>query len=154
MEKSTQINFDEEFAKPEIRRIMKQGTKKYYNLSEDERHQCGCIALMMAIKRFKPEKSTFPNYLKRYVKWECLNYITQNASNPDILSINENTPVSYSQEWFEVKQDLTQDEERLLVQKFIENKTLRELGAEYGVSITSIMNRINKIKKNIVNRSK
>ena len=128
--------------------IMKKASEKFLKyMDEDEIRTCQLNALWNSMKNYKP-KSKFTTYLYNYVKYECLNYMTF-LEKSDITNWEMNKPANIKIDDINDLISILADKEleEIMVKRFVENKTLKEIGDEYNTSYETIRKKLKKSMK-------
>lgn len=107
------------------------------DVDESTLEACGDIGLWKCLKSHDPTKGNkFTSSLYRYVTWECLNALSEHRK----MLTNFDADKCYYENSFDVVvfndilDSLSQKEKRVLLSRFLEKKTLREIGEEEGCS--------------------
>jgi DNA-directed RNA polymerase specialized sigma subunit len=123
--------------------IEKVASKYAMYIPLNELQRCKMIGLWEAMRTFQENRGTkFTTHLANRVKWECLNAISEiiKENNQNISTL----PSGVADQPLQLP-ELDEDSQVLLCQRFVENKTLRELGAIFNCSHETIRRKIKKI---------
>jgi RNA polymerase sigma factor (sigma-70 family) len=158
-------NFDELRINKEIQKIGYKATAKFRKqLSKEEIDSCFLLALWKACKKYNPnydpEKiASFYTFLYKGVLFECMKLCKSNASFKENINkiktgknINKIKSFYYEKEFENINTKdlgLEPKDSKLLIDRYWNNKTLKEISNENGVSPQAIKKRINKILKKI-----
>lgn len=153
-------NFDTLLNDQQIQKIGYKAALKFKKqLSKEELDQCFAIALWKACEKyelnFKGNKASFSTYFYKGVLFECMKALKKYTSYKEHiekikLSKNFNKIVgSYTEEKFaeiDAKDwGLNKKDSELLIEKFWNKKTFKEIGKEQNVSAQATEKRIKKI---------
>lgn len=146
----------------EIQNIGYKAAMNFKNqLNKEEIDSCFLIALWQACKYYNPDYdpkkiASFYTFLYKGVIFECMKLCKANSSyKKNINKIKNTVPEKikghYTEKFFKDLSardfGLTPKETKILIQRFWENKTLREISEEDNVSPQAIKKRITKILK-------
>lgn len=125
-------------------------------LSSDIIESCCNYALLVCLQKHDNSyKRKFTTSLYMFVKWYCQQALNKENKhvNVKIKPVNPNIPLkdhlSAKQEVFNILNLLPENEKRLLTSRFLEGKTLIEIGEEYGYTKQKARSVINKLLKKI-----
>lgn len=143
-------SFEELLNDDQIKKITHKASIKFANsLSKDEIYTCIINALWKATIKHNPELgSKFTTYLYKGVIMECLSQVKFNKNN--FLSFHNNIQDKKSSDMSLDILDQIElcDNPDIIIDKFINNKSIKEMAAERGVSGETIRLKIHKnIKK-------
>lgn len=135
---------------PNIIALAKSVTNRYKNsLNEDEIRSCILGALSRSISNFNPDKnSKFTTYLHKGLKIECLTQIKKNKPllkfSPKALSkIDEKSETQMM--IIEVMDEINRLKDgHLVVDKYLNNYTCKEIGDKNGLHAESVRVKIKK----------
>lgn len=160
-----QYNFEELVNNAEVQKIGYKAALKFKKqLSKEEIDSCFMLALWKACDKYNPEYdsskiASFFTFFYRGVLFECMKLCKSNSSfNNNLSKIKSSKNInkiknSYKEMGFVdfETQDfgLNQKDSNVLIDRFWNNKTLKELAIENNISPQSMKKRINKILKNI-----
>lgn len=151
---------DEEMKKAlennEYQKIMNKASKQYSKyMNADELKTCQMNALWNSMRNFQP-KSKFTTYLYNYVRYECLNHLSfikqESFTNWNI----ENKTFDKKDEFYDCINCIKDEKIKKIIEKrFVEQKTLKEMEADFGISHEAIRQKIKKgleiIKEYLIN---
>lgn len=158
------MDFEKAIECAENQEVMRIASQRF-KIPKEDKNQCKMLGLWDAIKLYD-EKSGVPFklFLSLRVKFRCLHYKNENYSSPlfdyKYAKYGSNkmlTNVSEKKIYFKkiTKKDsnesrvrdillsLDKDEQDLITKRFIENRTLEDIGKEYCLSYETIRKRIN-----------
>lgn len=158
-------NFDDLINNKEIQKIGYKAAGKFKKqLSKEEIDECFMIALWKACKKYNPDYdpekiASFHTFFYKGVLFECMKLCKLNSGyNNNINKIKTGKNISKIKNFyydinfsdFEAKDfGLNESESNMLVQRFWENKTLKEISEQHNVSPQAIKKRIGKILNKI-----
>lgn len=139
--------------------IMNAASKSYIKKMGYERvRDAKNIALWESLRDFEPDKGmVFTTFLYQRVKWACAkewksfkNEKRQEAATASFQAMKDEqlsivlakTPTNIT----DLLLSLTESEYKLIYRRYIENKTLKEIGEEEGVTLQAIQQRIDRIR--------
>ena len=146
----TDEEFEEALRNKDNIRIIKSVTKKYSGqLSEDTQKSCGLHGLWRCIKNHDDSYGRkFTTSLFMHVDWECKRELCAQNRKP-LLSLGESDGQIESpppnKDVSEILDSLTENQKKIMHQRFFENKTLEEIGKSEGYSKEAARQNINKI---------
>ena len=143
----------------------KAANKFKKQLSKEEIDSCFLIALWRACEKYNPNYdpskiASFYTFLYKGVYFECMKLCQVNAAyKKNINKIKNNHSHKIKHGYKDISfatidaQDfgLNQSESQILIKRFWERKTLKELSIENNISLQAIKKRIKKILKKIQN---
>lgn len=127
-----------------------------YNIPKDELSQIKNISIWNSLKSYNKNKNTkFTTYLVTIFKRECFSYINKEKKHKKVEGY-ENSNIEgginkNSKKIYELLEILTEDQRKVLTQRFFHNKTLKEIGEENGYSYFKAKYIIDKAIKTIKN---
>lgn len=150
------MNLEEKLLDKRLDKKLGYTTRKYVKyLGQEEVNQCKKIGIWKAWKHWKEDGGAkFDNYAAQKVEWECINAVKKLSkhNNRNVQLRYEGKICSQSEdnkkEVFILLDSVTEDQSEMLKSKYIENKTLKEIAKEKGVSHESIRLLIEKAKIN------
>ena len=145
---------DEEFEKAlknkDNIRIIKSVTKKYSGqLSEETQKSCGLYGLWRCMKNHDDSYGRkFTTSLFVHVEWECKREISAQRRKPLVFlgeSDDKIESLPPNMDASEILDCLTENQKKIMHQRFFENMTLQEIGENHGYSKEAARQNINKI---------
>ena len=143
-------NFEELLIDENIKKITHKATTRFNNiLSKDEIYTCIINALWKATLKYNPDLgSKFTTYLYKGVVMECLSQVKFNKNNFLMFHNNIQDKKSSTISIDILDQIELCDNPDIIIDKFINNKSIKEMASERGVSGETIRLKIQKnIKK-------
>jgi RNA polymerase sigma factor (sigma-70 family) len=133
------LEFEEALSNEHYIGIMELASKNFrMSMSREELKSCKYIALWTSLKKYDETRYTakFTTYLFLNVKYECMKYVNLESRHKQRFKIVENIEVAAEEENnLELLIELIPEEFRSVVkQKFLDNKTLHEIGKAHGYS--------------------
>lgn len=145
-----QENFDEAYKNPDNIRIIKKACSRFNDsLSKEALNNCGAVALWRALKNQKKRRlrKKFSTSLWEFVVWECLDEIKRQKDKLETIPLLQE-PIHYPNKILQEIQYILNDEEYdILIQRYIGNKTLKEIGISKGITKQAVFSRIQNIRK-------
>lgn len=146
--------FEIEYNKQDNKNIINSATKKYsMMLSKDERVSCGMSGLWRCMQNHDPSYGTkFTTSLFLHVDWECKRAVSEITKKP-LLPIGEMESQipdkSNDTCLLDLLDGLNESEKDIIHQRFVQNKTLEEIGITKGYTKEAARQNINKAIKNL-----
>lgn len=165
MRKVTDEQFREALDIEDNRNIMRKVTSRYAALLHpDDLYTCSLYALWRTLQCHDPSyNQKFTTSLFRFCEWECKRELRKNSTK--ILSmtvpleqaaqsdVGEETFPTVDDEWIKEAIEQLDDEDREIVRfYFIEQHSLREVSARFGLSKQAARKRKNEAMKNLKER--
>ena len=111
-------------------RISKKAVSRFSNLDVEEKRGCFYRALYKAMQKWDSKLGKWTTYLYNYVTYECLNISKENSP---CIRYKTDLNSKFDQDDFEDILKLADKKYyKLLKAKFLQNKSLRELGKMYN----------------------
>jgi len=145
---------DEEFEKAlnnkDNIRIIKSVTKKYSGrLSKEIQKSCGLHGLWRCIKNHDDSYGRkFTTSLFMHVEWECKRELSAQKRKPLVFLGEYDDKIEsppLNMEASEILDCLTENQKKIMHQRFFENMTLQEIGENHGYSKEAARQNVNKI---------
>lgn len=120
------------------------------SLNKDEYKECYFMGLWEALRNFNPTKNTkFTTFLHLNIVWEIQDTLLKKKKEKRKYITNANLGIYFSKERTNLMECLTDEEMELYHERYIENKSIREMSKEKSVSPVTLLNKIKKIKERI-----
>jgi len=130
--------------------------KKDVLVSADDLRQEAWIGLLAACEHYDPAKGKFVTFAYHYIRGHVMRYVgrrtknkpTQVDEDPVVLDVHEYEENSYeSRDLMDVIMETISDQENhdLLIEYFVHNKSLRQIGKERGISHEAVSTKIRKL---------
>lgn len=153
MKKITDKEFEDKWNNLEIQKLMGKAVSRFAGIIENEELEgCKQRALWKFLMNYDDSNTKLSTYLTLRIRWECLDFLTQqNRQVKNILYTSE-TNGSYSKTLDEVifDLDLSDDDKDILLNKYVYKYTIKEICQNKGIN----KNRINKAVRNLKNKIK
>lgn len=141
--------------------LAKALSKKFQNLSYEDRFQEACLGLVKACHNYKPNKNvSFGSYAKAVILNQLLQYykkekmrlvfVVQDSERKNMRKYEQNLSDDSAQNYFELKQDLRKQFGSTKVEILIRianGRTQRECSQEFGVSQPTVSRMIKRIRE-------
>ncbi|MBB5323896.1 DNA-directed RNA polymerase [Anoxybacillus tepidamans] len=134
----------EEMYRPMIVSIMK---KLHLTKEWDEYYQIGLIALWEASEQFQPEKGSFSSFVYKKVYWSMISHLRKQCrrKEKECLFTEEIANIIpaplHDDEWSvlaDMLQGLTERQKKWVMGYIVENKPLKTIAEEEGVSVGTV----------------
>lgn len=119
----------------------------------DDYVQIGLIALWEAYERYDETKGSFCSFAFKMIRWRMVSQLRQETTNvhvplPDSYVLKEDVDFLADIVWEDAMQYLTPRERIWLIRHVIEGKTLKQIAAEEGVTVSAVKQwRMSAVKK-------
>lgn len=130
-------------------KVAKSVTKKFPNLSKDEKVQCFYIGLYKALGFYKKFTAKFTSYLWKMIYWECLKFISDNCQSSELEQLFDTSyEFNYVEKCFpQLIKGLPRQLKTILHDRYVKEMTLNEIGDKHKFSYETARCRINKALK-------
>lgn len=127
---------------------------KFSGIPKDERQSCIHDGYILAINTFDESKNVpFEVFLYQHIEWQCLKWLKKEKSHNKLkykvkgLLLYDNTQVYQHPglNFSEMLDGVDEESKELLRLRFVEDKTLTEIGKIYDCSHETIRLKLNKI---------
>lgn len=145
-------DFDRLIKDENIMKITKKASEKFRRLlNKEEIYTCILNAIWKASNKYNPQKgSKFTTYLYQGVVIECLTQIKFNKQKRYSKEIHENYATVDRNYTDLIDEILTRcDDPQIILDKFIHNKTIKEIAVEYKICNETARLRIKKNLKKL-----
>ena len=124
----------------------------------DDYVQIGLIALWEAYERYDETKGSFCSFAFKMIRWRMVSQLRQETTNvhvplPDSYVLKEDVDFLADIVWEDAMQYLTPRERIWLIRHVIEGKTLKQIAAEEGVTVSAVkqwrMSAVKKLKRHV-----
>ncbi len=127
-------------------KIMNKASVSYSKNLKSRLKECKMIALWEALRDYKSDRNMkFSTYLYYKVRRKCYDtYYTKAERNNNLISIEDSFSGSIVDSTFinDILMSLDKKDAKLIEDKFIYKKTLKEIGIEENVSLQAIKQRL------------
>ncbi|MGG3938462.1 sigma-70 family RNA polymerase sigma factor [Anoxybacillus kestanbolensis] len=122
----------------------------------DDYVQIGLIALWEAYERYDETKGSFCSFAFKMIRWRMVSQLRQETTNvhvplPNSYVLKEDVDFLADIVWEDAMQYLTPRERIWLIRHVIEGKTLKQIAAEEGVTVSAVkqwrMSAVKKLKR-------
>lgn len=148
--------FEEEKVKQDNINIINNVISKYrVFLNREDIDYIRDYALWRAISNYDTKSSMkFSTYLYNNVRWECLKYI-RDLKGPNIKYLNSTHNPSYKMntKYTNLMIDMKESSKNLLIDRYIGNMTVEEIGKKYNFPRETIRLKLLKIIEKIKNEN-
>lgn len=125
-------------------------------ITSEDLQQEAWIGLLAACDRYDPKKAKFTTFAFHYIRGHVMRYILKttrhkpNQIDDDVLELDDREFMDTALERKDILETVMskigdQQYAHLIIEHFVEGKSLRGLGRRYGVSHETIATRLNKL---------
>jgi len=144
MRKITNEEFNRAWNNQEYQKIISKASYPY-KIPPMELQSCKMMGLWEALKGYN-KKSKFSTFLFNQIRFQCLKWIKKFSKEIILPYVDSSVnPETIFLDIEDVLKYLDMESQILIQERFIQGKTLRELGIVYGVSHETIRKRLKKI---------
>lgn len=146
--KLNDIEFENALKDPNNKAIMIKASSAFQKLiSKEELESCKMVALWQSMQDWRFDGGQkFESYLYQKVKWECLRVcIKEFKYKKRNRELVHDIKTKKSESLVDVLEILDPSEQTLIIQRYIYNMTLKEIGIQHGYSYETARKKIKKI---------
>lgn len=145
-------DFDKLIKDENIIKITRKASKRFHRiLDKEEIYTCILNAIWKAYSKYNPNKgSKFTTYLYQGVVIECLTQVKFNKQKRNYVDLHENY-ANYDINYVDLIDEILEkcDDPQIILDKYFNNKTIKEIAVEYKICNETARLRIKKNLKKL-----